>query len=144
MSSSFQPHGLSPIRLLCPWTSPGQNTGVGNHFLLHGIVPIQGSNLSLPRCRRILYQLSHQGSPIKCVKSEKVKVSFSCVLLFVTPMGCSPPGSTVHWILQQEHWSGLPFPPPGGLPQPGIEPMSPAWQLDSLPLSSLGSPLAFS
>ena len=40
----------------------------------------------------------------------------------------------------QEYWSGLPFPPPGDLPDPGIEPGSPALQADSLPLSHQGSP----
>ena len=39
------------------------------------------------------------------------------------------------------YWSGLPFPSPGDLPDPGIERASPAWQADSLPLSHLGSPL---
>ena len=34
-------------RLLCPWDSPGKNTGVGCHFLLQGIFPAQGSNPSL-------------------------------------------------------------------------------------------------
>ena len=42
--------------------SPGKNTGVGCHALLQGIFPTQGSNPGLPHCRRILYQLSHQGS----------------------------------------------------------------------------------
>ena len=42
-------------------------------------------------------------------------------------MNCSPPGSSVHGIFpRQEYWSGLPFPSPGGLPDPGIEPRSPA------------------
>ena len=36
-------------------------------------------------------------------------------------MACSPPGSSVHGILQAEYWSGLPFPPPGDLPDPGIK-----------------------
>ena len=40
----------------------------------------------------------------------------------------------------QEYWSGLPFPSPEDLLDPGIEPMSPAWQVDFLPLSYLGSP----
>ena len=40
---------------------------------------------------------------------------------------------------KQEYWSGLLFPSPGDLPDPGIEPMSPAWKADSLPLSPLGS-----
>ena len=34
MSDSLRPHGLWPTRLLCPWDSPGKNTGVGCHFLL--------------------------------------------------------------------------------------------------------------
>ena len=38
------PHGLWPARLLCPWNSPGKNTGVGSHFVLQGIFPTQGLN----------------------------------------------------------------------------------------------------
>ena len=38
VSDSVRPHGLQPTRLLCPWDSPGKNTGVGCHFLLHSIV----------------------------------------------------------------------------------------------------------
>ena len=56
-------HGLQPTRLLCPWNSPGKNTGVGCHFLLPGIFPTQGLNPGLPHCRQILYCLSHQKSP---------------------------------------------------------------------------------
>ena len=37
---------------------------------------------------------------------------------------------------RQEYWSGLPFPSPGGLPNPGIKPRSPALQADSLPKGS--------
>ena len=36
-------------------------------------------------------------------------------------------------LSRQEYWSGLPFPSPGDLPNPGIEPRSPTWQVDSLP-----------
>ena len=53
VSDSLWPHG--PYR---PWTSPGQNTGVGSLSLLQGLFPTQGSNLGLPHCRRILNQLS--------------------------------------------------------------------------------------
>ena len=42
------------------------------------------------------------------------------------PKDGSPPGFSVHGISQQEYWSGLPFPPLGDLPDPGIEPASPA------------------
>ena len=63
VSDSLQPHGLQPSRLLCPWDFWGKNTGVGNHSLLQGIFPIQGSNPGLLHCRQILYHLSHQESP---------------------------------------------------------------------------------
>ena len=39
LSDSVQPYGLQPTRLLCPWDSPGKNTGVGCHALLQGIFP---------------------------------------------------------------------------------------------------------
>jgi len=57
-STLCDPHGLYG-----PWNSPGQNTGVGRHSLLQGIFPTQGSNSGILHCRRILYCLSHQGSP---------------------------------------------------------------------------------
>ena len=46
-----------------PWNSPGQDTGVGSLSLLQGVSLTQTSNPGLLHCRRILYQLSHQGSP---------------------------------------------------------------------------------
>ena len=52
---------LQPHRLYSPWVSLDQNTGVGSCSLLQGIIPTQGLNPGLPHCRRILYQLSHQG-----------------------------------------------------------------------------------
>ena len=57
LSDFLRSHGL-----YSPWNSPGQNTGVGSCFLLQRILPIQWSNLGLPHCRRIPYQLSHKGS----------------------------------------------------------------------------------
>ena len=53
-------HGLWLARLLCPWYSPGKNTGLGCNFLLQGIFPIQGSKSGLSHCRQILYQLSYR------------------------------------------------------------------------------------
>ena len=118
----MQPHGL-----YSPWTSPGQNTAVGSLSLLQGIFPTQGLNSSLLHFRQILYHLSHQGSP-----KVKVKVAQLCLTL------CSPWTIytvhglyTVHGIYmqstgfsRQEYWSGLPCPPPGALPNPGIKPAS--------------------
>ena len=48
--------------LLHPWDFPGENTGVGCHFLLQEIFPTQGLKPGLPHCRQMLYHLSHQGS----------------------------------------------------------------------------------
>ena len=61
-SHSVVSDSLRPHELHSSWNSPGQNTGVGSLSLLQGIFPTQGSNPGLPRCRWILYQLSHKGS----------------------------------------------------------------------------------
>ena len=55
------PHELQPARLLCPWDSPGKNTGVGCHLILQGIVLTQGLNLCLLHCRQILYSWATEG-----------------------------------------------------------------------------------
>ena len=63
MSNSVQLHRRQPTRLLCPWDSPGKNTGVGCHFLLQGIFLTQETNLGLLHCRHILYWLHYEGKP---------------------------------------------------------------------------------
>ena len=70
VSDSVRPHRWQPIRLLCPWDSPGKNTGVGCHFLL--------------QCMK--------------VKSES-EVAQSCPTLS-DPVDRSLPGSSVHGIFQ--------------------------------------------
>ena len=70
VSDSVQPHRRQPTRHLCPWDSPGKNTGVGCHFL--------------HQCMK--------------VKSES-EVAQSCLTLS-DPMDCSLPGSSVHGIFQ--------------------------------------------
>ena len=66
---------------------------------------------------------------------------FSNVRLFesLCTVACQAPLSM--GFSRQEYWSGLPCPPPGDLPDPGIEPMSLSllhWQVDSLPLAQAG------
>ena len=70
---------------------------------------------------------------------DKVK-SLSHVKLFAVPwtVACQAPLSME--FSRQEYWNGLPFPFPGDLPDPGIEPASPALQVASLLLSLQGSP----
>ena len=63
MSNSSQAHGLQLARLLCPWDSPGKNTGVVCHALLQEMILIQGSNLHLLHWQAYSLPLSHQGSP---------------------------------------------------------------------------------
>ena len=79
----------------------------------------------------ILHRSSHLIPIMSLVKWK----SLSCVRLFATP-----------WTIQSmefsrpEHWSGWPFPSPGDLPNPGMEPRSPALQVDSLPAEPQGKP----
>ena len=69
VSDSLWPHGL-----YSPWNSPGQNTGVGSLWLLQGIFQTQEWNPGLPRCRQILYQLSHNTSwSIRAGRSKRHK-----------------------------------------------------------------------
>ena len=81
MSDSVQPHRWQPNRLLCPWDSPGKNTGVGCHFLL--------------QCMK--------------VKSES-EVAQSCPTPS-DPMDCSLPGSSIHGTLQARvlEWGAIAF-----------------------------------
>ena len=77
---SLRPHGLYPARLLCPWNSPGKNTGVVCHFLLQGIVPTQELNPSLLHCRQILYQLSYEGNPKQMYTAHLLHILLSVML----------------------------------------------------------------
>ena len=65
--------------------------------------------------------------------------SLSHALLFATPwtVACQAPLSM--GFPRQENWNGLPFLSPRDLPNPGIEPGSPVWQANSLPLCHQGS-----
>ena len=81
MSNSVRPHRRPSTRLLCPWNSPGKNTGVGCRFLL--------------RCMK--------------VKSESEVAQSSPTLS--DPMDCSPPGSSVHGMFQARvlEWGAIVF-----------------------------------
>ena len=68
--------------------------------------------------------------------------SFSVVSdSFATPWTVALWAALSLGLSRQEYWSGLPCPSPGDLPKPGIEPISPALQADSLLLSPQGSPM---
>ena len=75
-------------------------------------------------------------------KMQKIKVkvnSLSCVQLFATLWTVAHQAPLSMGFSRQEYWSGLPFPSPGDLPDPGIEPGSPALQSDALPSEPPGT-----
>ena len=65
----------------------------------------------------------------------------SRVQLFATPWTVARQAPLSMGFSRQEYWSGLPFPSPGDLPNPGIEPGSPALQADTLSSEPPGKPL---
>ena len=72
----------------------------------------------------------------------KVKMkSLSRVQIFVTPWTVAYQAPPSMGFSRQESWSGLPFPSPGCLPDPGIKPGSPALQADALTSEPPGKPL---
>ena len=67
--------------------------------------------------------------------------SLSRVQLFATPGTAARQAPLSMGFPRQEYWSGLPFPSPGDLPDPGIEPGSPILQADSLLCEPPGKPM---
>ena len=67
----FQPHGLYPTRLLCPWDFPDKDSGVGCRFLLQGIFLTQGSSLILLHWQADSLPLTHLGRPDTSVQESK-------------------------------------------------------------------------
>ena len=131
MSDFQRPHGPQPTRLLPPWDFPGKSNGVGCHCLLRQmtLVPINYHTFFF-QCVVIIV------SVCVCV--------LNCIRLFVSH-GLQPARLLCAWnFSRQEYWSGLPFPPPGDLPNLGIEPMSlgpPALAGGFFPMAPPGKPV---
>ena len=74
--------------------------------------------------------------------------SLSCVRLFATPWTATYQATLTMGFPRQEYWSGLPFPSPGDLPDPGTKLHLLLWQVDSLllsyPYTTTGKTIAFS
>ena len=110
MSDSVRPHGLQPPRLLCPWDSPGKNTGVGCCAHLQGIFPTQGSDpgLLLLTCtgRWVPYQQCHLGSPKQVLNTNKKWYTptfhklFQCLQVLARIRKYSLAGEWVHRFLK--------------------------------------------
>ena len=116
VSNSCDPVDCSSPRPLRPWDSPGKNTGVGCHFLLRGIFLTHGSNPSLQLGRPTLYHCAAWEAPSRLSSWSDLSLlepiqhnhcSFMVVAVWLLrhvcicdPTDCSPPGSSVHGILQ--------------------------------------------
>ena len=85
--------------------------------------------------------MSNQNNNTEKIKPQKGEVKLlSHVRLFAIPWTISYQAPPSMKFSRQEYWSGLPFPSPGDLPNPGIEPRSPALQADGLPSEPPGKP----
>ena len=97
---------------------------VGRHFrrlyFLAVVNILCGHNFFFPFCSLSLFLVYIPRSRI----SGLCGVYFQLRLTLLDPMDCSPPGSLSMGFLKQEYWSGLPFPTPRNLPDPGIKPAS--------------------
>ena len=87
---------------------------------------------------------TEEPSGLQSESEKKVKVKlFSRVRLFATLWTVAHLAPPPMGFSRQEYWSGLPFPSPGDLPDPGIEPRSPSLQADTLTSEPPGKPIIF-
>ena len=94
------------------------------------------------------WHLDYNGVPSHKVLVERcVCQLLSCVLLFAALWSVTCPAPLSMVFSRQEYWSGVPFPAPGNIPNPGIEPTCLLcllhWQMDSLPLVPPGKPISW-
>ena len=81
VSDSLQPHGLYPARLLCPWDSPGKNTGVSCHSLSPGNPPNPGIKPKSPALQADFLPSEPPGKPTKTSPSKILGVVNAIKLL---------------------------------------------------------------
>ena len=142
MSDSVRPQRWQPTRLPHLWDSPGKNTAVGCHFLLQ-CMKVKSQSEVTQSCLTLSDPMdcSLPGSSIPGIFQARVLEwgaiafsikSLSCVQLFGIPWTVAHQAPPSMGFSRQEYWSGLPFPSPGNLPDPGIKPRSPTLQADAL------------
>ena len=154
MSDSLRTHGLQHTRLPCPSPSYGACTNSCpfsrwcHPTISFSVVPFSSCLQSFPASGSfpVSWLFSSGGQSIGDLTSASVKSSRSVVSDSLWPHGlhvaCQAPLSM--GFSRQEYWSGLPFPSPGDLPDPGIEAGSPALQTDPLPSEPSGKPTSAS
>ena len=127
--------------ILCPWTQ-GLDLGLLSHGQVSSLKRSSANPLLSPHTCPWLLPVSSPwlAVPFYSVGSSSAYAvctpSLNCVQLFVTLWSVAHQAPLSIGFFRQEYWSGLPFPPPGDLPDPGIKSesfVSPALQADSLP-----------
>ena len=121
-------------RLLCPWDSLGKNTGVGCHFFLTGDLSHPGIEPVAPISAGGFFTTEPPGKPK--IRFWGVCVSRSVVSDFLQSARLLCPWNSP----SNNAGVGSSSPSPGDLPNPGIEPGSPALQVDSLQFEPPGKP----
>ena len=121
------------------WASASKATLGGPYVSGEGLATTERPNMYLEGWNLQCHLLEERGVGDQVQLQQKVK-SLSRVRLFATPwtVAYQPPPSM--WFSRQEYWGGLPFPSPGDLPDPGIEPGCPAFQVDALTSEPRGKP----
>ena len=104
----------------------------------HATLSNSYSSWTAPRIQRLG---SHCSIDLSLSAPVMLCVSPSVVSDFATPCTVAHQASLSMGFSRQEYWSGLPFPSPGDLPDPGIKPRSPALEADSLPCERPGKPV---
>ena len=88
----------------------------------------------------VSHSFLHYSVFFKCSTISMHACLLSLIRLLANPWTIARRSSRSTGLSRQEHWKGLPFSPPGCLPDAGIQPVSPALQAESLPLSHLEAP----
>ena len=95
----------------------------------------------------VVKNLPQNAGGMGLIPSQGVKIPYVCVQVLNRVQLSETPWPVAHQAAlsmgfpRQEYWNGLPFPSPGYLSNPGIKPVSPRWQADSLPSEPPGKPL---
>ena len=112
MSNSVRPQRRQPTRLPHPWDSPGENTGVGCHFLLQ-CMKVKSESEVAQSCPTLSMDCSLPGSSVHGIFQAEhwSGVPLPCVQLIVTAMDSSQLGSSVHGVFQARilEWVAIPF-----------------------------------
>ena len=141
VGDAIQPSSSSVV----PFFSCLKSFSASESFPVSQLFTSDGQSIGVSASASVLPMYTQNWSPLGWTGwislQSKVKVkSLSCVRLFATPWTITYQAPPSMGFSRQEYWSGLPFPSPGDLPDPGIDPRSPALQANALTSEPPGKP----